>query len=109
MVGGTIESRLPSLCLSASKKAHRHPVSTHMRRSCTLAPTGPSKFGLVALDRGTQLFSDNRTRTARGVHRKRPRKIRNASFVGRHAERSEERRVGKECVRKCRARWSPCQ
>src|SRR3546814_16843902 len=23
------------------------------------------------------------------------------------AERSEERRVGKECVRTCRARWSP--
>src|SRR3546814_14488457 len=22
--------------------------------------------------------------------------------------RSEERRVGKECVRKCRSRWSPC-
>src|SRR3546814_1832295 len=23
-------------------------------------------------------------------------------------ERSEERRVGKECVSKCRSRWSPC-
>src|SRR3546814_19167396 len=23
------------------------------------------------------------------------------------AERSEERRVGKECVRRCRSRWSP--
>src|SRR3546814_14410079 len=23
--------------------------------------------------------------------------------------RSEERRVGKECVRTCRSRWSPCQ
>src|SRR3546814_19481597 len=26
---------------------------------------------------------------------------------GDHADRSEERRVGKECVRKCRSRWSP--
>src|SRR3546814_12181072 len=26
----------------------------------------------------------------------------------RHAERSEERRVGKECVSTCRSRWSPC-
>src|SRR3546814_15308400 len=26
---------------------------------------------------------------------------------GRHAVRSEERRVGKECVRTCRSRWSP--
>ena len=24
-----------------------------------------------------------------------------------HAIRSEERRVGKECARKCRSRWSP--
>src|SRR3546814_20076421 len=24
------------------------------------------------------------------------------------ADRSEERRVGKECVRTCRSRWSPC-
>src|SRR3546814_5610303 len=26
---------------------------------------------------------------------------------GRRAERSEERRVGKECVSTCRSRWSP--
>src|SRR3546814_1018882 len=26
---------------------------------------------------------------------------------GRHAARSEERRVGKECVSTCRSRWSP--
>src|SRR3546814_6046811 len=28
--------------------------------------------------------------------------------VGAAALRSEERRVGKECVRTCRSRWSPC-
>src|SRR3546814_20844479 len=28
-------------------------------------------------------------------------------FPGRRIVRSEERRVGKECVRTCRARWSP--
>src|SRR3546814_12631247 len=28
---------------------------------------------------------------------------------GAHWRRSEERRVGKECVRKCRFRWSPYQ
>src|SRR3546814_11604244 len=26
----------------------------------------------------------------------------------RHGERSEARRVGKECVSTCRSRWSPC-
>src|SRR3546814_17403491 len=35
-----------------------------------------------------------------------------AESVGRDASeidvRSEERRVGKECVSKCRSRWSPC-
>src|SRR3546814_5732680 len=28
--------------------------------------------------------------------------------VGSARERSEERRVGKECVSTCRSRWSPC-
>src|SRR3546814_18349636 len=30
-----------------------------------------------------------------------------ASSRGQHGNRSEERRVGKECVSKCRSRWSP--
>src|SRR3546814_18198758 len=29
-------------------------------------------------------------------------------YVSADAERSEERRVGKECVSTCRSRWSPC-
>src|SRR3546814_6103294 len=28
-------------------------------------------------------------------------------FLGNEADRSEERRVGKECVSTCRSRWSP--
>src|SRR3546814_15387969 len=32
--------------------------------------------------------------------------LRNASYAG-HEKRSEERRVGKECVSTCRSRWSP--
>ena len=31
--------------------------------------------------------------------------VRNAEVAG--AERSEERRVGKECIAVCRSRWSP--
>src|SRR3546814_17719438 len=30
-----------------------------------------------------------------------------AGFVHFYPDRSEERRVGKECVRTCRSRWSP--
>src|SRR3546814_11258808 len=32
---------------------------------------------------------------------------RNAPVLGRIASRSEERRVGNECVSTCRSRWSP--
>src|SRR3546814_15797562 len=32
---------------------------------------------------------------------------RGRAAVGADVERSEERRVGKECVRTCRSRWSP--
>src|SRR3546814_10963925 len=31
----------------------------------------------------------------------------NQNLEPEHSERSEERRVGKECVRPCRSRWSP--
>src|SRR3546814_4816481 len=34
-------------------------------------------------------------------------KVRNENLRGRRVERSEERRVGKECVSTCRSRWSP--
>src|SRR3546814_3824775 len=33
--------------------------------------------------------------------------VRHRQAVARHAHRSEERRVGKECVSTCRSRWSP--
>src|SRR3546814_9006915 len=44
--------------------------------------------------------------------RRRHRSPASASIIGRNAERSyparsEERRVGKECVSTCRSRWSP--
>src|SRR3546814_6926759 len=42
-----------------------------------------------------------------GTGRLRPRLLRRAGRDLRHAARSEERRVGKECVSTCRFRWSP--
>src|SRR3546814_6477526 len=33
--------------------------------------------------------------------------LRSAGLLGSDARRSEERRVGKECVSTCRSRWSP--
>src|SRR3546814_14093374 len=60
--------------------------------------------------------------TNRGIHRRMEHQQRLAQFadtlqlrlaadvldkVAADAERSEERRVGKECVRTCRTRWTP--
>src|SRR3546814_12342913 len=53
------------------------------------------KAGLVALDRAPPF---DEPREALRLHRR--------LLVGK-ARRSEERRVGKECVRTCRYRWSP--
>ena len=36
-----------------------------------------------------------------------PEELRGSSQVGVGVQRSEERRVGKECLRLCRSRWSP--
>src|SRR3546814_18480673 len=40
------------------------------------------------------------------IRRVAPIEAQDAAFLRRHS-RSEERRVGKECVRPCRSRWSP--
>src|SRR3546814_6881759 len=45
--------------------------------------------------------------TTRSVHRRRPVGETHTSPVGHAPHRSEERRVGKECVSTCRFRWSP--
>src|SRR3546814_5737916 len=41
----------------------------------------------------------------RGMHESR--RLRDRRLCGPHRGRSEERRVGKECVSTCRSRWSP--
>src|SRR3546814_19355958 len=46
-------------------------------------------------------------RTGRHRHRRTPRHRHRARRSSAPADRSEERRVGKECVSTCRSRWSP--
>src|SRR3546814_1284491 len=46
-------------------------------------------------------------RGQRGEHAERLRLVRGAVERLRRERRSEERRVGKECVSTCRSRWSP--
>src|SRR3546814_4204691 len=55
----------------------------------------------VALQRGS------RRGHGRMVRRGAPPRQPGRGFSDRHSSRSEERRVGKECVSTCRARWSP--
>src|SRR5213594_3848361 len=51
---------------------------------------------------GRQGLPGERTRKEIGVF-----SLRSGDVVGEHTVRSEERRVGKECERLCRSRWSP--
>src|SRR3546814_3108859 len=61
----------------------------------------------VALDkRGKRMKGDMPAKNATLVKAELRRQGMNPQTV-RERARSEERRVGKECVRKCRSRWSP--
>src|SRR3546814_4514318 len=71
---------------------HPHRLVTQERRHAA----GGQSWRFVDDDRG---FSDLFTEVARTCHY--------LIAGGQPADRSEERRVGKECVRTCRSRWSP--
>src|SRR3546814_2050186 len=50
---------------------------------------------------------DPRQHVANGLGVRAGKPLAYAQFGQQHAQRSEERRVGKECVSTCRSRWSP--
>src|SRR3546814_14176913 len=59
-----------------------------------------------------QRFGDTRqpgfvTRIGLGIARRKPGDLASVQFFVRPHQRSEERRVGKECGSPCRSRWSP--
>src|SRR3546814_3697448 len=58
---------------------------------------GVLQHGLMQRDRGLDAFDHHLLQRALEAH--------DRAFAG--AARSEERRVGKECVSTCRSRWSP--
>src|SRR3546814_9474680 len=67
-----------------------------LERAC---PDDPVRAVQPAIQRCDVLGQDNAPR---------PRKVEKEVNIGvRKVERSEERRVGKECVSTCRSRWSP--
>ena len=62
------------------------------------------RYGLVTFTWGQR--QRHRPRTRAGGDQAQRRRLRNHESR-RYGGRSEERRVGKECLRLCRSRWSP--
>src|SRR3546814_20257861 len=73
---------------------------------CTMVAPGTSAFvNEPGIYNDAQIAAWRQVTDA--VHAKGGRIFMQIWHAGRAAYRSEERRVGKECVSKCRSRWSP--
>src|SRR3546814_16070776 len=83
----------------ANEKGGTGKSTTAVHTAIALAASG-HRVGALDLDgrqRTMTRYLENREATMRRLEKELP------------APRSEERRVGKECVRTCRSRWSPDQ
>src|SRR3546814_5171254 len=87
--------------------------SSRRRHTRCALVTGVQTCALPILCRGIDMFDcvlpTRSGRTGQAFTRTGPVNIRNARFAEDRSplDRSEERRVGKECVSTCRSRWSP--
>src|SRR3546814_13525658 len=73
-------------------------------------PGGPNRFDEQETTRRMQIIvrDNNVDQALRALKKKLQREgVYREMKLRRHYERSEERRVGKECVSTCRSRWSP--
>src|SRR3546814_12325366 len=94
-----------------SSDLHRHAFDAHkLRPVCRPVVEARDVDGLLALEEGV----DRDVAVIAVVERDHPRRLTlREQLDGEAAEgesdhpRSEERRVGKECVSTCRSRWSP--
>src|SRR3546814_13452616 len=75
-----------------------------VRTLATQGPAVPREFVQETVERPGDPFGERRTFLVQAGGDTRDRK---QAGYARHSERSEERRVGKECVSTCRSRWSP--
>src|SRR3546814_3892807 len=90
-------------CLFFFSSRRRHTMCALVTGVQTCALPISDHFGLAAGAVAAGLVEDNRQIAARAVEMR-------LGDLQHHAggnRRSEERRVGKECVRTCRSRWSP--
>src|SRR3546814_16455014 len=91
-------SGFPAAQIYAVVLAGQVPAEAHSAGSPVRDSTGRPDRGRIYAARPELAASDSREEDS-GWH---------SPFPGNHAaERSEERRVGKECVSTCRSRWSP--
>ena len=82
---------------SARKSSEVSIIVSSAKNCASVNPNAPQIISSVGID-GTVL----RLKILMTVDSARP-----ASFARRYSDRSEERRVGKECLHACRSRWSP--
>src|SRR3546814_12990608 len=64
----------------------------------------PGVFSVTPQIEGQAMLVANGTASGAAIRGLRPSELKAKSLI---ADRSEERRVGKECVSTCRSRWSP--
>src|SRR3546814_18599630 len=97
--GGKTLVYLEPLALALSRRSGR-PVRMVMNREDVFRATGPTSGGVVEVKLGA-------TKDGRIVAAECLLKFQAGAFPGSPVQRSEERRVGEECVSTCRSRWSP--
>src|SRR3546814_1420075 len=88
----------------SSRRRHTRCALVTGVQTCALPISARPAIGAAALDRVTRLLDLQDTAASRPMTQMLLR-VENAS--GGTDNRSEERRVGKECVSTCRSRWSP--
>src|SRR3546814_7674268 len=88
-------------CFFSSRRRHTRCALVTGVQTCAL----PISCVEAADDAGDERFEVDRDSIPTEVHLERSQTI--AQRLGSAGERSEERRVGKECVSTCSYRWSP--
>src|SRR3546814_12133688 len=81
-------------------------VNPDRRHAVSLGSIGDDLDGLQAL-KGAQALDAAKNAVARAVERFGGEQMERGDGGVARADRSEERRVGQECVSTCRSRWSP--
>src|SRR3546814_5440406 len=97
-------------CFFSSRRRHTRCALVTGVQTCALPILLPHRYPMLLVDRVVSMVKDTSIRAVKAVTMNEP--FFQGHFPGRPIMpgvliRSEERRVGKECVSTCRSRWSP--